>query len=79
MRREVLQVPIEGSSGKYSSGPLAFKNDWPGLWMRGDTCVYLKVELERLKQTCEEKGLVLPPILDEIIDCISDGVIVHKT
>lgn len=29
-------IPIEGGSANIESGPICFKNDWPGIFIRGD-------------------------------------------
>lgn len=35
----ITKIPIEGGSGKIKSGAMQFKNDWPGLFLRGDDCI----------------------------------------
>lgn len=73
--RKVRQIPVEGGSGRYSSGAVAFKDDWPGLFIRGDECLGLKFTLESHRKKCEQKGVKFPMELEEIIDCIEESVI----
>jgi hypothetical protein len=40
------QVPVEGGSGAYPTGPIQFRNDWPGLFVRGDNALALLYELQ---------------------------------
>ena len=40
------QVPVEGGSSSYPSGAIQFRNDWPGLFIRGDDALALLFELQ---------------------------------
>ena len=44
----INRIPVEGGSGKFPTGVVQFTNDWPGVFLRGDFCIFLKIELERL-------------------------------
>lgn len=79
MRKNVIGIPVEGSSGQYPSGPVAFLNDWPGLWLRGDDSIMLYIHLRSLKKQCKERGIPFDTMLDEIMDCIENGVRVKKS
>ena len=35
------QVPVDGGSGEYPTGAIQFRNDWPGLFIRGDSAISL--------------------------------------
>jgi hypothetical protein len=53
---EPLQIPLPGGSGHARTGAIQFQNDWPGLFLRGDTAVVLAVSIRHL-----EKALVNHP------------------
>jgi len=51
------QVPVEGGSGIYPTGAIQFRNDWPGLFVRGDDALAL---LRELRATLQELQRVSP-------------------
>lgn len=50
MAPQITQVPIEGGSGLTPTGALQFRNDWPGLFLRGDKAVWLASRIRGLQQ-----------------------------
>jgi hypothetical protein len=63
------QVPVEGGSGVYPTGAIQFRNDWPGLFVRGDNAIALLVELEAMVEELQRHapkfsgGLQVAPIM----------------
>jgi len=76
LRKDIRQIPVEGGSGRYSSGAVEFKNAWPGIFIRGDDCISLLTTLETHRVQCKDKGIALPYDIDVMIECISDSVVV---
>jgi len=52
------------------------KNDWPGIFIRGDDCISLLTTLETHRVQCKDKGIALPYQLGELIECIGEYVVV---
>jgi hypothetical protein len=50
MKSQITQVPFPGGSGNVPSGALQFQNDWPGLFLRGDTAISLHSKIRGLEQ-----------------------------
>ena len=48
MRRMLTRIPFPGGSGLVPTGPMQFRDDWPGLFIRGDDAASLASELEEL-------------------------------
>jgi hypothetical protein len=49
-KRKPLQIPLPGGSGLAQSGAIQFQDDWPGLFLRGDTAVGLAVSIRHLEK-----------------------------
>jgi len=39
--------PIKYEGSRVETGPVQFGEDWPGLFIRGDTCIYYVLVLEQ--------------------------------
>ena len=39
----MLKIPLPGGSGVAKSGAIQFENDWPGLFLRGDTAIVVSL------------------------------------
>jgi hypothetical protein len=50
MSSKITKIPFPGSSGETPSGAMQFKNDWPGLFIRGDDAVSLAANIRGLQQ-----------------------------
>jgi len=46
----ILQIPLPGGSGNAPTGAVQFQNDWPGLFLRGDTAVVLGFAIRNLEK-----------------------------
>ena len=44
----ITQVSVAGSSGRIPTGALQFRDDWPGLFLRGDDAIGLMVSIRDL-------------------------------
>jgi hypothetical protein len=74
--RQIIRIPIPGSSGQTPTGAMQFQDDWPGLFIRGDDAISLLAELNGLEQVLREKcNLPLPWKLSEIAEIIQRHVI----
>jgi hypothetical protein len=79
MSSAIQTIPFEGNSGDTPSGAIRFGRDWPGLFLRGDSCMELMMELDRissdLKDRCGYEGL--PRQLAFIKKTIEEDVIIR--
>jgi hypothetical protein len=79
--KRITQIPIEGGSGAVSTGALRFKNDWPGLFIRGDDAVQLLVRfrmmVELLKDTKDVRIAAGLASLQNLADIIDRDVVVR--
>ena len=50
MPKRVTQIPVPGGSGQVPTGAIQFQDDWPGLFLRGDSAVPLGVTIRALQQ-----------------------------
>jgi hypothetical protein len=41
----ITKIDVEGGSGNIPSGPMQFKNDWCGVFLRGDDLIGIEIEL----------------------------------
>lgn len=57
MEDSMIEIPLEGGSGKAKTGPARFRNDWPGLWIRGDELGEFQALLDHTIMTLETNGL----------------------
>ena len=46
------------SNDRVETGGIQFGNDWPGLFIRGDDCIFLKMSLECLINDPDENDVV---------------------
>jgi hypothetical protein len=44
----VVQIPVPGGSARVPTGALQFRDDWPGLFVRGDDAIGLMVSIRHL-------------------------------
>ena len=50
MEPKITKIPFPGGSGNVPSGAIQFENDWPGLFIRGDSAVSLLAAIRGLEQ-----------------------------
>jgi hypothetical protein len=50
MPKRVTQIPFPGGSGQVPTGAIQFQDDWPGLFLRGDSAISLGVLIRSLQQ-----------------------------
>jgi hypothetical protein len=74
-KTEVQRIPFPGSSGERPSGPMQFDDDWPGLFIRGDDCIRLVDDLERL----QKRGVELGWALENLIEVVRNHVIIRES
>jgi len=46
----VLQIPLPGGSGKAPTGAVQFRDDWPGLFIRGDDAMVAAYAIRQLQE-----------------------------
>jgi len=77
----ITLIPLPGGSGRVPTGALQFQDDWPGLFIRGDDAIVLKVHIrylkERLGQQSEPGMISVVYHLSKIADLIERDVIQH--
>ena len=79
----MTQIPFSGSSGTTPTGAMQFRDDWPGLFIRGDTAIALLPSLRALLAHTPWESL--PPSCDvahselsRLADTIEREVIVRE-
>lgn len=50
MPSRITQIPFPGSSGETPTGALQFQDDWPGLFLRGDSAIPLAASIRALEE-----------------------------
>jgi hypothetical protein len=82
MPKKITQIPFPGSSGETPTGALQFQNDWPGLFVRGDTAISLLSSIHALQQRLANHPdpVVTAALLklEDIADIIDRDVIVRE-
>ena len=78
---KVTQIPLPGGSGRVPTGAIQFQDDWPGLFLRGDSAVSLLSAIRGLQQRLADHpdpivGAVLVQ-LDQVARVIEDDVVVR--
>jgi hypothetical protein len=82
MPKRITQIPIPGDSGRTPTGAMQFRDDWPGLFLRGDNAGSLASSIRGLQQRLADYpdpvvGAALIQ-LGEIADIIERDVIVRE-
>jgi len=81
MPKRITQIPVPGSSGETPTGAMQFQDDWPGLFIRGDTAVSLHASIRGLQQRLADHPDVVVAAaliqLQQIADIIERDVIVR--
>ena len=78
---KITQIPVPGGSGRVPTGAIQFQDDWPGLFLRGDTAVGLLSTIRGLRQRLAQHpdptvGALLAQ-LEQIAQIIEKDVIVR--
>jgi hypothetical protein len=68
----MIEIDQEGGSGKAVTGGLRFRNDWPGLFIRGDECGVIFNTIMYL----ENSGLKVPDDILRLRDLIQRDVLI---
>jgi hypothetical protein len=79
MNPKVTQIPFSGGSGRVPTGAIQFQDDWPGLFLRGDSAISLLSTIRGLQQRLAEHsdpvvGAALSQ-LSQVADIIQNDVI----
>jgi hypothetical protein len=78
----ITQISVAGSSGRVPTGALQFRDDWPGLFVRGDDAIGLMVSIrhlaERLADNTDPGVASALSRLKRIADIIERDVIVRR-
>lgn len=53
MTQQIRQIP-QPDGNRVETGPVQFGNDWPGVFIRGDACLFLASTIEELIKTSKE-------------------------
>jgi hypothetical protein len=81
MTKRITQIPFPGSSGRTPSGAMQFQDDWPGLFIRGDSALWLMTAIRRLQvylRDCNDSQVAIAlTVLGSLADTIDRDVIVR--
>ena len=82
MSKQVTQIPYPGSSGQTPTGAMQFRDDWPGLFIRGQDCLriagWIRHFQKRLADDKDHRTRIGLQQLAEIADIIEREVIVRE-
>ena len=77
------KIPLPGGSGVVPSGAMQFENDWPGLFLRGDTAFTVSRAIRQLIEHQEKNpaGAMLHPlmVLENVADIIDNHVMIRPS
>lgn len=63
----MLKIPLPGGSGVAKDGAVQFQNDWPGLFLRGDTAIVVCLAIRNLQKALEQnQDLVVASALGKL-------------
>jgi hypothetical protein len=77
MRTNIQNIPADGNFGGVETGPVQFRNDWPGLFINGGDCQALYAVLRYLRLEIEGKRTIsgMPGMLAVLERTLADGVL----
>lgn len=79
----ITRVPVAGGSGRVPTGALQFRDDWPGLFLRGDDAIGLMLSIRHLSERLADNAdLVVASALSRlrgIADIIERDVVVRRS
>jgi hypothetical protein len=82
MSKRITQIPFPGGSGQIPTGAIQFQDDWPGLFVRGDTAIDMANKIRYLQQSLagnQDAGVDLSlSVLGKLADTIEREVIFQK-
>ena len=82
MAKSITQIPVPGGSGRVPTGAIQFQNDWPGLFLRGDSAIALRSTIrslqERLASHPDSAVGALLSQLGQIAGTIEQDVMIRK-
>jgi hypothetical protein len=80
-QHRITQIPYPGSSGATPTGALQFRDDWPGLFVRGDDAIMLMGIIQELaKRLADHPDPIVRTrlmLLSRYADIISADVVVR--
>ncbi len=78
----ITEIPVAGGSSRVPTGALAFRDDWPGLFVRGDDAIGVMVSIRYLAKSIVDNpdpGVAGALIrLSHIADIIERDVVVRS-
>jgi hypothetical protein len=79
----ITQIPVAGGSAQVPTGALQFRDDWPGLFVRGDDAIGLMLSIRHLSERLADNAdIVVASALSRlrhIADIIERDVIVRRS
>jgi hypothetical protein len=80
MAEWITKIPLPGDSGRTPTGAMQFQDDWPGLFLRGDSAIPVMTAIRRLQaflQGCPDLEVASAlSVLGSLADTIDRDVIV---
>ena len=55
----MLHIQLPGGSGRATDGAIRFQDDWPGLFLRGDTAIVVSLAIRNLQRALAENQDVI--------------------
>lgn len=81
MTKRITQIPFPGDSGRTPTGAMQFQDDWPGLFIRGDSAVPVMTAIRRLQARLRDSNDIeivsALVVLGSLADTIDRDVIVR--
>ena len=77
MRKNIQKIPVDSNFGNVETGPIQFRNDWPGLFISGEDCLELHRTLRYLQDGLEGRHRIdsMPAMLSVLDQTIDDGIL----
>jgi hypothetical protein len=77
---KILQIPLPGGSGRAPTGAVQFRDDWPGLFVRGDDAIFAGAAIRQLQERLSSHpDVAVTTALYTLADVIEREVIHEST
>jgi hypothetical protein len=72
---EKTQITATDVDGRVETGPLQINDDWPGLFVRGDACIYYAQFLAAAAEATPEEHVGLSSGLRSLADLFASALV----
>jgi hypothetical protein len=81
MGARITQIPLPGGSGLTPTGAMQFQDDWPGLFLRGDSAIHIMIaarSLQTFLRDCQDiQAVSALSVFGALAETIDHDVIVR--